>query len=189
MKRIAIFASGEGTNAENIIKHFFYNDNALVAAVFCNNPRAKVLERARHYGIATVVFTKEELYDGERVIRDLKDFEIDFIALAGFMWLIPDWLVKSYPQNIINIHPALLPKYGGKGMYGRKVHEAVIQNREKESGITIHYVNEKYDEGQIIYQDTCKVEPGETPESLAEKVHQLEYEHYPKVIEELLVGL
>lgn len=189
MRRIAIFASGTGTNAENIIKHFFYSDRVIVAAVFCNNAKAGVIDRARQYGIPAVVFNREDLYDTNRILRNLREFEIDFIALAGFMWLMPDYLVKEYSNQIINIHPALLPKYGGKGMYGKKVHQAVIDNKEKESGITIHYVNESYDQGEIIYQHKCEVASDETPESLAEKVHQLEYEHYPQVIEEILAGI
>ena len=189
MRRIAIFASGNGTNAENLIKHFFYNESVMVAAVFCNNPDAKVLEKARTYAIPAIVFNREDLYETNRVLRDLRELEINFIALAGFMWLVPDYLVREYRDKIINVHPALLPKYGGKGMYGKKVHEAVIKNKEKESGITIHYVNEKYDEGTIIYQHKCEVAADDTPESLAEKVHRLEYEHYPEVIEELLSGV
>jgi len=189
MRRVAIFASGSGTNAENIIKQFFYSENIMVAAVFCNKPNAPVIEKVRRYGIAAVVFGREDLYDTNRVLRDLRDFEIDFIVLAGFMWLVPDYLIKEYPNKIINIHPALLPKYGGKGMYGSKVHQAVIDNKEKESGITIHYVNERYDDGQIIYQHKCEVSADDTPESLAKKVHQLEYEYYPQVIEEIIAGI
>ncbi len=189
MRRIAIFASGNGTNAENIIKQFFYSESVMVAAVFCNKPDAPVIEKVRRYGIPTVVFNREDFYDTRRVLRDLRDFEVDFIALAGFMWLIPEFLIREYREKIINIHPALLPGYGGKGMYGLKVHRAVIENKEKESGITIHYVNEQYDEGEIIYQHKCEVSVDETPESLAEKIHKLEYEHYPKVIEEMLAGI
>jgi len=183
MKRIAIFASGNGTNAQKIITHFKHNENAKVSLVCSNNKDAFVLERARKLKVKTITFTKEQLYNSNIVHDALIDEKIDLIVLAGFLLLIPGNILKRFPQRIVNIHPALLPKYGGKGMYGNFVHEAVINAGEKESGISIHYVNEKYDEGQIIYQAKCNLESDETPETLAKKVHQLEYQYYPVIIE------
>jgi len=182
MNNIAIFASGSGTNAENIIRFFRTSPLAEVKLVLCNKPGAGVLNRANNLDVETFVFNREDLYHSDRVIDKLGQFDINFIVLAGFLWLVPEKLIRAYPGAIINIHPALLPKYGGKGMYGDKVHEAVINNGEKNSGITIHYVNERYDEGNIIFQATCPVAEHETPGSLAEKVHALEYEHFPGVI-------
>lgn len=189
MKKIVLFASGNGTNAEKIIRHFYYHESISVAGVFSNNANANVLERAKKFGIPTVVFTREEFYHTNRVERLLIDMDADLLVLAGFLWLIPSSLIASYPRRIINIHPALLPKYGGKGMYGQHVHRAVIASGEHESGITIHYVNENYDEGQIIHQEKCTLEPGETPESLAERIHRLEHEAYPEVIESVAMEL
>jgi phosphoribosylglycinamide formyltransferase 1 len=188
VKRLAIFASGSGTNAENIIRYFQSNKKAAVAILFCNNTKADVLQKAQKHGITTHVFSKEEFYNTEIVEKLLSELKIDLIVLAGFLWLLPEKLVKLFPHRIINIHPALLPKHGGKGYYGLKVHEAVISNKEEVSGITIHYVDDKFDEGEIIAQFTCAVNSTETPDSLAAKVHQLEYKHYPKVIEQLLEG-
>jgi phosphoribosylglycinamide formyltransferase 1 len=188
MNRIAIFASGSGTNAENIIRFFRPAENIEVRLVLSNKPGAKVLERAEKLGVKSTVFTRDELYNSELILQQLLGQEINFIVLAGFLWLVPESLVKAFPGRIVNIHPALLPGYGGKGMYGARVHEAVIANGEKESGITIHYVNEKYDDGDIIFQARCPVDEYETPDSLATKIHQLEYEHYPRIIEKVIKG-
>ena len=186
MNRLAIFASGSGTNAENIIRFFRPKENISVSLVLCNKPDAKVIEKAEKLGVKTFVFSRDDLYSSDQILRILRDHRVSHIVLAGFLWLVPGSLVKEYPGAIVNIHPALLPKYGGKGMYGAKVHEAVIANRESESGITIHYVNEKYDDGNIIFQAKCPIEENETPESLAAKIHQLEYEHFPRIIEEVV---
>lgn len=187
MKRIAIFASGTGSNAKNIIQYFGTNPEVTVVAVLTNNPNAKVLDAAAELGVATLVFSREEFYKTHKINQFLGDQHVDLILLAGFLWLVPQHLVHDYPRRIINIHPALLPKFGGKGMFGNHVHEAVKASGAKESGITIHFVNEKYDEGDILFQTTCKVSKEDTPETIAAKVHQLEYEYYPKVIEQLLL--
>jgi phosphoribosylglycinamide formyltransferase-1 len=188
MNRLAIFASGSGTNAENIIRFFRPKENTSVSLVLCNKPGARVIERAEKLGVETFVFTRDDMYSTDKILRVLRHHQVSHIVLAGFLWLVPESLVKEYPGAIVNIHPALLPKYGGKGMYGAKVHEAVIANRESESGITIHYVNEHYDDGNIIFQAKCPVEKNETPDSLAAKIHQLEYDHFPRVIEEVVEG-
>lgn len=185
-KKIVIFASGSGTNAENIIKHFQNTTNIKVVAVLSNRRSAGVLKRAHDLNVKALLFDKEALYHTNDVLNILKDIKPDLIVLAGFLWLFPSNIIQEFPDRIINIHPALLPKYGGKGMYGSRVHESIITNREKESGITIHYVNEKYDEGNTIFQAKTKIEPDDTPESLADKIHQLEYQHFPKVIQQLL---
>jgi phosphoribosylglycinamide formyltransferase-1 len=189
MRSIAIFASGSGTNTENIIKYFSTKNNVKVSIVLSNRSDAVVLERAARLGVPSIFFDREEFYNTDKVLRYLVLSKADFIVLAGFLWLVPDNILRKYENRIINIHPALLPSYGGKGMYGDKVHKAVLQNGDKESGITIHYVNEAYDEGDIIFQAKCTVEPGDTPESLAQRVHALEYQHYPRVIEELIEQL
>jgi len=189
MKKVALFASGSGSNAQNIAEHFKASSKGKVNIILSNNSEAFVLERAVKLGIPTYIFTREIFYKTTEIVKVLRAAKTDFIVLAGFLWLVPDYLIRAFPNRIINIHPALLPKYGGKGMYGSKVHEAVIQNQERESGITIHYVNEQYDEGSVIFQARCIVKPDDTPESLAERVHQLEYDHYPKIIEKLLVQL
>ncbi len=186
MNNIAIFASGSGTNAENIIRFFRPSDNIAIKIIASNNPLAKVLERAANHDIQHFSFTREQFYKTDFVLQELEKSEIDFIVLAGFLWLVPENLTKKFANRIINIHPALLPEYGGKGMYGAKVHEAIIKNREKKSGISIHYVNERYDEGNLIFQTTCPVNENDTPEMLASKIHELEYEHYPRVIEEVI---
>jgi len=186
MKRIAIFASGSGTNAEQIIRHFKANGKAMTEVVMCNNPKAVVIERARVLHTPAMVFTRQEFYDSPKIEKLLERLKIDLIVLAGFLWLVPESLIKKFPGRIINIHPALLPQFGGKGYYGSKVHEEVIRSGAKKSGITIHYVNEKFDAGEIIFQATCDIDANETPQSLAAKVHKLEHEHYPRVIEELL---
>ncbi len=186
MKRIVIFASGSGTNAENIIQYFKNNNRAITEVILCNNPEATVIQRAINLHTPAIVFTKQEFYDSPKIEKLLERLKIDLIVLAGFLWLVPDSIIKKFPKKIVNIHPALLPAHGGKGFYGMKVHEAVIAGGEKKSGITIHYVNEKFDEGEIIFQIECKVDENETPQTLAAKIHQLEHQHYPRVIEELL---
>ena len=189
MKNIAIFASGSGTNAENIIAYFSTRNTAKVALVLSNKRDSFVLERAKKHNIRSVFFDRKEFYVTGKVLRYLLLYKIDFIVLAGFIWLVPENILEQYNERIINIHPALLPGYGGKGMYGEYVHRAVIENGEKESGISIHYVNESYDKGDLILQVRCKVEPADTPDTLAHKIHTLEYQHYPHVIEEIIIKL
>ncbi len=186
MKRIVIFASGSGTNAQNIIQFFQQNNLAEVTLVLSNKRGAKVLERAEILNVSAKFFTKKELISSEGILTILKQESPDLIVLAGFLLKFPEFILKEFPNKVINIHPALLPKYGGKGMYGMKVHEAVVENKELETGITIHYVNENYDEGAIIFQKSFKLLENETAESVASKIHELEYEFFPKVIEELL---
>lgn len=186
VKRIAIFASGSGSNAQKIIEYFADNKNIIVDSVWTNNPSAYVLERAKKCGIDSFIFSREEFKNTLFVVEKLKNRNINLIVLAGFLWLIPSNLIQNF--RIINIHPALLPKYGGKGMYGMNVHQAVVENKEIESGISIHFVNEKYDEGEIIFQAVCPVLPSDSPEDVAEKVHQLEYKHFPEVIEKVLIN-
>ena len=188
MIKIAIFASGNGTNAQRIIEYFQSSGPVSVSMVLSNNPGAFVLERARKLCVPVTVFSRNEFYETERIPVLLKKNKIAFLVLAGFLWLVPENLLQIYSGKIVNIHPALLPKYGGKGMYGMKVHQAVIDAGDKESGISIHTVNERYDEGKILFQAKCKVEPLDTAESLAMKIHDLEYQYFPKVIEELLLG-
>lgn len=185
MKRIAIFASGSGTNAQNIMEYFKSSREISIDSLWSNNEEAYALIRAEKMGVETFTFDKDELYGGIDILDRLSDRKIDMIVLAGFMILMPPNLTEEFPT--INIHPALLPKYGGKGMYGKYIHQAVLSNKEKESGVTIHWVNERYDAGKIILQEKCEVLPGDTATSLAERVHQLEYEHYPKVIEKILL--
>mgnify|MGYP000141034632 CR=1 FL=1 len=187
MKKIAIFASGSGSNAENIIQYFAQKPQFCVKSVFCNVPDAYVLERAKKYRIPTFVFNREEFRNPDKVFRQLQEQEIDFIVLAGFLWLMPSFITAAWPNKIVNIHPALLPAYGGKGMYGHHVHEAVIAAGEKESGITIHYVNDHYDQGAIIFQAKCPVLPTDTPADLAARVHELEYRYFPQIIEETIL--
>ena len=186
MKNIAIFASGSGSNAENIINYFKNDSENVVKIVFCNNTDDYVLERAKRLNVPTIVFGRDEFYHSDVVLNELKRLDIDLIVLAGFLWKVPEAIIDAYPNRVINIHPALLPSYGGKGMYGMKVHEAVIAAGEKESGITIHYVNDHYDEGATIFQAKCTIVPEDTPETLATKVHALEYEYFPGVIEKTL---
>ncbi|MDT0676394.1 phosphoribosylglycinamide formyltransferase [Autumnicola musiva] len=185
-KKIVIFASGSGTNTENIIKYFRNSPATRVVAVFSNRKSAGVLKKAHHLDVKALHFDRDSFYYSNEVLYVLKDINPDLIVLAGFLWVVPENIIRKFPNKIINIHPALLPNYGGKGMYGDKVHQAIIENKEKESGITIHYVNEKYDEGKIVFQTTVAIEPTDTPEILAEKIHALEYSHFPKIIEELL---
>ena len=187
MKKLAIFASGSGSNAENIIQYFAQNPEICVKSVFCNVPDAYVLERAKKYRIPSFVFNREEFRNPDKVFRQLQEQEIDFIVLAGFLWLMPSFITAAWPNKIVNIHPALLPAYGGKGMYGHHVHEAVIAAGEKESGITIHYVNDHYDQGAIIFQAKCPVLPTDTPDDLAARVHELEYRYFPQIIAETIL--
>jgi phosphoribosylglycinamide formyltransferase-1 len=189
MNNIAIFASGSGTNAENLIHFFRTNPWGRVKLVLTNRQDAYVLKRAQSYDIETFVFDREALNRTGKVLALLKERGIDFIVLAGFLWLVPASILEAFENKVVNIHPALLPKYGGKGMYGAHVHEAVIACGEKVSGITIHRVNQHYDEGDILFQATCPVDPEDTAESLARKIHDLEYEHFPKVVEQLLQQL
>ncbi|MBS3807178.1 MAG: phosphoribosylglycinamide formyltransferase [Bacteroidales bacterium] len=186
MKKIAIFASGSGSNAENIARYFKNHKFLKVALMLSNNPQAYVLKRAEKLGIPVYVFNRDDLYKDNNVKERLLNEGIDFIVLAGFLWLIPSSIIRAWPNRIINIHPALLPGYGGKGMYGDRVHQKVYENGEPESGITIHYVNEHYDEGQIIHQARFPIEKGEGPDEIAQKAHELEYREYPRVIEKLL---
>lgn len=186
MKNVAIFASGSGTNAENIARYFSKSETVKVAVVLSNNKNVGVHARVNNWGIPSFVFSRDEFVEGTPILAKLAEYQIDLIVLAGFMNKISDALLTAYPGKIINIHPALLPKHGGKGMYGMHVHEAVVAAGEKESGITIHYINENYDEGDIIFQAKCEVLPADTPEEVATKVHALEYAHYPHVIDDLL---
>ena len=188
-KRIAIFASGAGSNAQKIIEYLQLNKKIQVALIVCNKPEAGVLQIAKKNNIPTLLLEKEQFFRGDAYVGYLKNYQIDFIVLAGFLWKIPEALITAYPNNIINIHPALLPKYGGKGMYGNFVHEAVIANKETESGITIHFVNEHFDEGKHIFQAKCAVVAKDTSESLAAKIHQLEHEHFPRIIEETVMAV
>ena len=188
MKKIAIFASGSGTNAENIIHYFKSSKKIEVALVLSNNKNAFVLERATKLNVQTRIFNRVSFKESDEVINLLEEKNIDFIVLAGFLWLIPKNLIFAFNNKIINIHPALLPKYGGKGMFGMHVHNAIIENGEKESGISIHNVNEKYDDGAILFQAKCKIEANDTSELLAQKIHKLEYEHFPKVIEKWILS-
>lgn len=188
MNKIAVFASGAGSNAQNIADYFKNSKDVVVDCVLSNNPNAFVLERFKSTDIETFVFDRNEFNHTKNILELLKRRNVDFIVLAGFLWLVPDYLTKEFKKKIINIHPALLPKYGGKGMYGMNVHKAVVEAGEPESGITIHYVNERYDEGDIIFQTSCKIEPGDTAEIVAQKVHELEYKHFPRIIEQILLS-
>ena len=185
VKKIALFASGSGTNAENIIMYFSDNEQIKVDSLWSNKPNAQALSRAEKLGVDTFIFTRQELNLTGKVVEKLKEREIDLIVLAGFLWLIPENLISNF--DIINIHPALLPKYGGKGMFGMNVHRAVVENCETESGISIHLVNPVYDDGEILFQAKCPVTPEDTPEIVAQKVHELEYKYFPEVIEKLLL--
>ena len=184
--KIALFASGKGSNAQAIIDHFSSSPSVKVALLVCNKPGAGVLSIAKKEHIPSLLINKDQFFNGDHYLRELRNNEIDLIVLAGFLWKLPAPLIKAWPRKIINIHPALLPAYGGKGMFGHFVHEAVITNKEKQSGITIHYVDELYDHGEIIFQAKCKVEANDTPESLAAKIHQLEHTHYPETIEKII---
>ncbi len=188
-KRIAIFASGSGSNAEKIAEYFKNHPTIEVSLILSNNPQAGVIARARKFQIPVVLFDRKTFYETNKITELLQNQYIDLIVLAGFMMLIPEEMVKAFPQKMVNIHPALLPKYGGKGMYGHFVHEAVVAAHETESGITIHFVNEHYDEGAIIFQASCPVVSADTPEDVAQKVQVLEHKHYPAVIEKTLSAL
>jgi phosphoribosylglycinamide formyltransferase 1 len=187
MHHLAIFASGTGTNTQKIIDHFRNSLEGKVSLIVCNKPGAEILEIAEKEKIPTLLIEKERFFRGDAYLPELKQRGIELIVLAGFLWKVPAKLIEGYPQKIINIHPALLPKYGGKGMYGSLVHQAVLASGDKESGISIHYVDELYDHGEIIFQAKTRVYPDDTPESLAKKVQILEHMHYPLVIESLLV--
>ncbi len=187
MEKIAILASGSGTNAQNIIEYFRIKKTAEVTCVLSNKKDAYVLKRAENFNIPVRIFDRYEFYETNEILSFLKEKGINWIILAGFLWLVPENIVDSFTNRIINIHPALLPKFGGKGMYGLNVHRAVIENKEKETGISIHYVNRKYDEGSIIFQTKCRVDEADTPETLAEKVHKLEYRYFPEIIEKLII--
>jgi phosphoribosylglycinamide formyltransferase-1 len=188
MKRIIILASGSGTNAENIIKYFKNSSLLSVAQVLSNKKDAKVLDRAKGLNVSCSSFGRDAFYNTDEVLNNLK-LNADLIILAGFLWKLPSGIVEAFPNRIINIHPALLPKYGGKGMYGMNVHNAVVANQERTSGITIHYVNENYDEGAIIFQESFEVLPSDTADDVANKVHVLEYEHFPKIIEQVVSSI
>lgn len=185
--RIAIFASGSGTNAEEILAYFQYHPSIEVKVLLSNNSQAQALQRAERFKVKALTFNKAQFRDTYEVLTWLKDEKVTHIVLAGFMWLVPDYLIHAYPGKIINIHPALLPKFGGKGMYGKFVHEAVKAAGEAETGITIHEVNEHYDEGNIVFQATCGIEAVDSVETIAQKVQKLEHIHYPKVIEQWIL--
>jgi len=188
MIKIAIFASGNGTNAQRITEYFRERQGVITVDLILSNKKdAFVLERAKKLGVTSLIFSRQEFYESARITDLLKEHAIEYIVLAGFLWLVPDSILKAFPGRILNIHPALLPGYGGKGMFGMRVHEAVIASHDKESGITIHLVNEKYDEGQILFQAKCTIEDSDTPKSLAEKIHALEYNYYPRVIENFIL--
>lgn len=184
LPRIAVFVSGSGSNAENIVQHFRQTQTGEVALMVCNNPTAFALQRATRLQVPALVIDKKTFQQKQTLLEILQAQRIDWIVLAGFLLLVPPYLLEAYPQRVINLHPALLPKYGGKGMYGMHVHEAVVANHETETGITIHYANEHYDEGQIILQAKCALDASDTPETVAQKIHELEYAHFPKAIEQ-----
>ena len=185
-KNIALFASGSGSNVQKIAEYFQNNAEVNVVSIFCNKSKAGVLERAKKLGIPSRVFDRKTFFESEEILNELNALEVDLVVLAGFLWKIPDYLVTGFPKKMINIHPALLPKYGGKGMYGMHVHEAVYAAQEKQSGITIHYVNDHYDEGEVIFQASCELVTEDSPQDIAKKVQALEHKYFPKVIEDLL---
>jgi len=187
--KIAVFASGSGTNANRIFEHFKDKKDIEVTLLLSNNPDAFVLKRAKSFGIPTRIFSKAEFKDSDVIVNELRNARIQWIILAGFLWLIPSNLVKVFPETILNIHPALLPNFGGKGMFGIHVHEAVKASGVSKTGITIHKVNEEYDKGEIVFQDSCEVTSEDTPETIAEKVRKLEHQHFPRVIEEEIIKL
>lgn len=189
MKRIAIFASGSGSNAENIARYFSGSDEVEISLILSNRKDAFVHERARKMGIPSYTFSKIEFDDADLILETLRQYKIDFIVLAGFLLKVSQPVLEAYPNRIINIHPALLPKFGGKGMYGDKVHRAVVDAGETESGISIHYVNEHYDEGNVIFQALCEVLPDDSPDDVANKVHELEYKYFPSVIEKVVLNI
>jgi len=188
-QKLVLFASGSGSNVLNVIAHFAKHPSVLIAAVFCNNPNAGIVEKMKVHAIPLVLFDKKQFQDAEVFLPLLQQYNPSFIALLGFLWRVPSYLVDAYPQHIINLHPALLPKYGGKGMYGMHVHEAVKLAKETETGISIHFVNEHYDEGEILVQHACAVDPNDTPTTIASKVQQLEHRFFPKAVEQYCLSL
>lgn len=182
MIKIAIFASGSGSNAERIVEYFSSHDDIEVSLILTNNAVAGVIERGQRLNIPTLIFNKKLFTKTDKIVEILQSQGIDWVILAGFLWLVPNNLTRAFENRMINIHPALLPKYGGKGMWGHHVHEAVVANKEKETGITIHYVNEHYDEGKVIFQAKCDVYENDSPENVAAKIHELEYQYFPEVI-------
>lgn len=186
MVRIVIFASGSGSNAERIIEYFEKKGGVEVVMILTNNPQAGVIERGRRLGVPTLIFDRKTFTQTDKIVEILRYQAVDWVILAGFLWLVPQNIIRAYHNRIINIHPALLPKYGGKGMWGHHVHQAVVDNREKESGITIHMVDEKYDEGKVIFQASCSVDENDTAETVAQKIHLLEYEHFPVIIDKVV---
>lgn len=185
--RIAIFASGSGTNAEEIFKYFQHHPEIEIVLLLSNNPEAYALVRAQNYGTDSKAFNRAQFKESGDVLKWLNEKQVTHIVLAGFLWLIPEYLIQAFPERIVNIHPALLPDFGGKGMYGMKVHEAVKSSNRKKTGITIHLVNEKYDDGKVLAQESCDLQDEDTPDDIANKVHQLEYLHYPRVIEKWIL--
>ncbi len=188
MKRLSIFVSGNGTNLQRIAEYFADKKDVEIVNVVCNNPKAYSIERAKNLGIPLRMIAKED-FRSEAFIKELQNLHVDLIVLAGFLWKIPEDLVKAFPRKIVNIHPALLPKYGGKGFYGEHVHEAVVAAKEEQSGITVHYVNEIYDSGEIILQARVNLDEKETPDSLAAKIHHLEQAYFPIAIEQVLKAI
>ena len=188
-KNIVIFASGTGSNAKKIIDHFKHREGITVSLIVSNNPVAKVLEMAGNEGVPTHVISRQAFYGNEDILKIFNEYFIDYVVLAGFLWLVPTYLVKAYENRMVNIHPALLPKFGGKGMYGMNVHNAVKKADEKQSGITIHYVNEQYDDGDIVFQKTCDLSDDDTPHTIAKKVQKLEHSYFPIVVENLVRNL
>jgi phosphoribosylglycinamide formyltransferase-1 len=186
VKHIAIFASGTGSNARRIMEYFQQSEDIRVVLVVSNKADAPVLETAASFGVETIVVQRQAFFQDNSLLDSLRNRSIDFIVLAGFLWLIPTYLVRAFSGKMINIHPALLPKFGGKGMYGMQVHRAVFAAKETQSGITIHYVDEHYDEGQIVFQTTCDISPNDSPDDIARKVLALEHRHLPPVVEQLL---
>lgn len=185
VKQLIIFASGAGSNAARIIEHFQQNNKARVALIVCNKPGAGVITIAKEAGIPVLMIEREQFFRGDGYVPELQQYNPDLVVLAGFLWKIPGSVIEAFRGRIVNIHPALLPNYGGKGMYGKHVHEAVVAAADKESGITIHYVDEHYDHGDTIFQATCPVLPGDTADTLAQRIHELEHRHFPAVIESL----
>lgn len=186
MHHIALFASGAGSNARKILEHFAANPDVTVSLVVSNRKDAGVLDIAREFGVPTCLLQRESFYHTTDLLAVLEEHRVDFIVLAGFLWLVPPYLVKAFPRRMVNIHPALLPKFGGKGMYGMHVHTAVREAGETETGITIHYVNEQYDEGDIVFQARCPVAPEDTPADVARRVQALEHRYFPEIVEQLL---
>lgn len=189
MNNISIFASGSGSNAEQIIHYFSQDPDVSISQIYSNKPDAGVIDRARRLNVPTTVFNRQEFYQTDKILLQLADNQTDLIVLAGFLWLIPENILRAFPRRILNIHPALLPDFGGKGMFGQHVHEAVLQAGRQKSGITIHLVDEQYDRGEILFQAECDVIPGDTPETLAGRIHQLEHRFYPEIIKNYLSSL